>query len=104
MSPGDENLRSKCTPSTKASVVRTCSAPRSGEATAASSPMPTSSAESGGGSRRRIRSISSRSPTSETRWALALPGELNGARLPDHGHLDLAWILELVLDPSGDIL
>ena len=35
---GEQNLRSKCTPSTSASVVRTSSVPRSGAMTAASSP------------------------------------------------------------------
>src|SRR6476620_3815926 len=91
-------------PSTSASVVSTCSAPRSGAATAASSPMPTTSERSAAGTRLRIRSIRARSPASATRSPVALPGELNGARLPDHRYLDLAWILQLVLDPACDVL
>src|SRR4051794_14059829 len=104
MSEGEENRRSKCTPSTSASVVRTWRDPRSGAATAASSPIPTTSAGGPGGTRLRIRSISARSPTSETRCCCRLPGELNGPGLPDDCDLDLARIFELVLDPAGDVL
>src|SRR5919112_23445 len=69
--------------------------------------MPTRSSRGAAGARRRIRSISARSPTSDTRaWFVTggLPGELNGPRLPDHCHLDLPGIFQLVLDPPGDIL
>src|SRR6185436_19328801 len=104
MSTGEEKRRSKWTPSTSASVVSTCSAPRSGAATAASSPTPTRSADGAGGRRRRMRSISARSPVSETRGPSPLPGKLNGAGLPDNSDLDLPGILELVLDPFGDVL
>src|SRR4029079_16118307 len=104
MSAGVEKRRSKCTPSTSASVVSTCSAPRSGAATAASSPIPTSSAGSGGGTRCRILSISARSPASETRGPATLPGKLNGPLLPYHRDLDLPGVLELVLDSPGDVL
>src|SRR3954453_10965515 len=103
MSEGEENRRSKWTPSTSASVVRTWNAPRSGTATAASSPIPTTSALPAGGTRVRIRSTRARSPASATRSPVALPGELNGARLPDHRHLDLARVFELVLDASRDV-
>src|SRR5688572_3019061 len=104
MSEGEEKRRSKWTPSTRASVVSTCSAPRSGTATAASSPMPTRSAGGAGGSRLRMRSMSARSPVSETRARPPLPGKLNGAGLSDDGDLDLARIFQLVLDPLGDVL
>src|SRR3954471_19407741 len=104
MSAGVENRRSKWTPSTSASVVRTWNAPRSGTATAASSPIPTTSAFPAGGTRVRIRSTRARSPASATRSPVALPGELNGARLPDHRHLDLARVFELVLDAPRDVL
>src|SRR3990170_7430854 len=90
-------------PSTSASVVRTCSAPRSGAATAASSPMPMRSPAGGGGTRIRIRSISARSPTSATRCSSRLPGELNGPGLPDDGDFDLSWIFQLVLDAPRDV-
>src|SRR4051812_4507628 len=106
MSAGEENRRSKWTPSTSASVVRTCNAPRSTAATAASSPIPTTSEGGAGGTRLRIRSINARSPTSETRCScrLPLPGELNGPGLPDDGHLDLSRILELVFNTPRDVL
>src|SRR3954468_7935054 len=104
MSMAEENRRSKCTPSTSASVVKTWRDPRSGAATAASSPIPTTRAGGAGGTRLRIRSISARSPTSETRCCGSLPGELNGPGLPDDCDLDLPRILELVLDPAGDVL
>src|SRR6266550_5235233 len=108
MSAGLEKRRSKCMPSTRASVVSTWRAPLSGAATAASSPIPMRSPGGAGGTRRRIRAISARSPVSETRWVLfltgELPGELNGPCLPDHRDLDLARILQLVLDAARDIL
>src|SRR3954470_11463401 len=104
MSAGVEKRRSKWMPSTRASVVRTCNAPRSGIATAASSPIPTTSEPPAGGTRVRIRSTRARSPASATRSPVALPGELNGARLPDHGHLDLARVFEFILDAARDVL
>src|SRR5436190_7239611 len=104
MSAGVENRRSKWTPSTSASVVRTWNAPRSGTATAASSPMPTTSEVPAAGTRLRIRSTRARSPASATRSPVALPGELNGARLPDHGYLDLARVFELVFNAARDVL
>src|SRR5215218_3026142 len=69
--------------------------------------MPTRSSRGAAGTRRRIRSISARSPTSDTRALFVtggLPGELNGPRLPDHCHLDLPWIFQLVLDAPRDVL
>src|SRR4051794_5942919 len=90
-------------PSTRQSVVSTWNAPRSGAATAASSPMPTTSAGGAGGTRRRMRSMRPRSPASETRGP-SLPGKLNRPGLPDHRDLDLPGVLELVLDPAGDVL
>src|SRR3954466_9810156 len=104
MSAGVEKRRSKWMPSIRASVVRTCNAPRSGIATAASSPIPTTSELPPGGTRVRIRSIRARSPASATRSPVALPGELNGARLPDHGHFDLTGVFELVFDAARDVL
>jgi hypothetical protein len=55
----------------------------------------------GVGSRRLIRSISARSPGER---GPRLSREVNGPRLPDHRDLDLTGVLELVLDPPGDIL
>src|SRR5918993_2033002 len=93
-----EKRLSKWTPSTTASVVSTCSAPRVGVTTAASSPGPITRESGGAGRRPRMCSISARSPGRG-----ASTRELNGARLPDHGDLDLPWILQLVLDPFGDV-
>src|SRR5262245_4832585 len=101
MSHGALKRRLKCTPSIDASVVRISSAPRSGSATAASSPMPTVSQAGAAATRARIAAMMARSPASATVW---LPGELNGARLTNDGYLDLSRILELVLDPPRDVL
>ena len=108
MSAGVEKRRSKWMPSTSASVVSTCKAPRSDVATAASSPIPMTTDAGAGGRRRRICSMSPRSPTSPTDpdregsgWAL--PGVVNGPRLADDGHLDLTGILELVFDAARDV-
>ena len=51
MAVGGVKRRSKCTPSTSASTVRTSSRLRAGSTTAASSPMPTASQSGGAGSR-----------------------------------------------------
>src|SRR5215471_9584698 len=86
--------------STRESVVRISSAPRSGSATAASSPMPTVSQAGGGGTRARISAISPRSPCD---GGGVLSGELNSPCFTDDGDLDLAGILQLVLDSLGDV-
>src|SRR5262245_32445839 len=104
MSAAAEKRRSKCTPSTSASVVRTDSAPRSAAATAASSPMPTRTEDGAAGRGRRIRSISARSPMAATAGCGSLTGVVNGPGLANDGHFDLARVLELVLDPAGDVL
>src|SRR5438445_7391435 len=101
-SAGALNRQSKCTPSTSASVVRISSAPRSGAATAASSPGPACSQAGASGRRARIRAIRPRSPTAAT--VAALTGVLNGAGLPDDGDLDLPRILQLVFDAPRDVL
>src|SRR5262245_98268 len=95
-SAGELRRRSKCTDSTSESVVRISRAPRSGAATAASSPIPTVSQGGGGGRRARIASIRSRSDS--------LSRVFDGPCLTDDGDLDLSWILELVLDPLRDVL
>src|SRR5207237_6950579 len=100
MSHGARKRRLKCTPSIDASVVRISRAPRSGWTTAASSPMPTASHAGAAGRRRRIAAMMARSPASATVW---LPGELNGPRLTNDGHLDLSRVLELVLDAPCDV-
>src|SRR5262245_17890012 len=96
MSAGELRRRSKWMDSTRASVVITSSAPRAGLTTAASSPMATVSHGGGAGTRARIASISPRSPT--------LPRVFDGACLTDDGDLDLAGVLQLVLDALGDVL
>src|SRR5258706_5032463 len=93
--------RSKCTPSTSASTVRTSARFRSGSITAASSPMPTSIQSGAAGWRGWIRAMSSRSVMSAT---VGLFGVIHRAGLTNHGDLDLAGVLELVLDSSRDIL
>src|SRR4051812_27596783 len=93
--------QSKCTPSTSASVVSTSSAPRSGFATAASSPMPIWSQEGEGWSRAWISAMTWRSPRSEI---VALPGVINGPGLADDGNFDLTRVFELVLDAPRDVL
>src|SRR5262245_47665749 len=87
--------------STSASVVSTCSAPRSGAATAASSPAATMRDGGGAGNLPRMCSMSARSPGVSP---AALPRELNGAGLPDDRDLDLSRVLELVLDAARDVL
>src|SRR5687768_9091203 len=104
MSARLENRRSKCMPSTSASVVRTWKAPRSGTTTAASSPGATIREGGAAGSRCRIWWISARSPGRVSPDEAGLPGDLNGARLPDHRDLDLSRILQLILDAPGDVL
>src|SRR5688500_5087380 len=89
-------------PSITPSVVRISSAPRSGRATAASSPMPTTSQGGGAGTRARISAIRSRSPVMAV--AAALPGKFRGPGFTNDGHLDLAGVFELVFNPSGDVL
>ena len=66
MAPLGTNRRSKCTPSTDASVVMTSSSFRFGLTTAPSSPGPTRSQSGARGRRLVIRSISSCSPRSAT--------------------------------------
>src|SRR5262245_32117085 len=112
-------------PSTRASTLSTSSRFRSGSTTAASSPTPTRSQSGAGGREPLIRAISSRSPRVETvssspavdSW-FPLPsrqppapssqspllGVINGAGFADDGHLNLAGVLELILDAAGDIL
>src|SRR4029453_479625 len=104
MSQGRENRRSKCTLSTSASVVSTCSAPLSLLTTAASSPIPSTMSEDGGGRRCRMRSITPRSPMPETGVVAGLPGVLNGPGLADDSDFDLAWVFQLVLDSARDVL
>src|SRR3954467_4515423 len=99
MSDGELKRRSKWTSSTSASVVRISSAPRGGSTTAASSPIGTVSQEGGAPRRARMAAIRPRSP----RTATTLPGVLDGPGFTDHGDFDLAGILELVLDPLGDV-
>src|SRR6185436_10640809 len=108
-----------------------CSAWRA--ATAASSPMPTSSHSGAGASCWRMRATSSRSERQATvrptvlrndtyrgtrgarstamLRALRVRGRalsslriVDGACLTDHRHLDLARVFELVLDAAGDVL
>src|SRR5829696_3730093 len=79
-------------PSTSVSVVRISSAPRSGSATAASSPIPTASHAGFRGSRALIAAMSARSPR-----------VFDGAGFTDDGDFDLARIFELVFDPLGDV-
>src|SRR4051812_30639883 len=100
--------RSKWTPSTSASVVRISSAPRSGLTTAASSPMPTVSHPGAGGTRARISAMRPRSPDG---WlspsggsTRALAGVLDRPGFTDDRDFDLTGILQLVLDPLGDVL
>src|SRR3954470_12417311 len=123
---GGTTRRSKCTPSTSASTDRTSTRLRSGSTTAASSPMPTSIHSGDGCSCSRMRAISVRSERLSTVGATALRNNsqrgsfqvflpllrrsssslrvVDGTRLADHRHLDLARILELVLNPPRDVL
>src|SRR5215210_8680546 len=88
--------------STRASVVITCIAPRSGTRTAASSPGGTISDAGAAGRRLLMCSTMARSPAAAR--DASLTGELNGAGLPDDGDLDLAGVLELILDPTSAVL
>src|SRR5687767_4410362 len=90
-------------PSTSASVVSTSSAPRSATATAASSPIGTGRMAGEAGKRCRISCTSPRSPSEAREAVRALTGVLNGTRLADHGHFDLAGVLQLALDAPGDV-
>src|SRR5438552_1049053 len=71
--------------------------------------MPTTIHSGGGGRRAWIRAIRSRSVRSAMEaggWTQPLTssfGIVSRARLPDHGHLDLAGVLELVLDSASDV-
>src|SRR3954470_6633275 len=96
MSAGELRRRSKWTDSTTASVVRISSAPRSGTATAASSPIPTVSHGGGAGTRARIASMTPRSES--------LSRVFDGPCFTDDGDLDLTGIFQLVLDALGDVL
>src|SRR3989338_4487905 len=71
--------------------------------------MPRATQAGAGGTRARSRARSACSPRPATdRGACgaipALPGIIDRAGLPDDGHLDLAGVLELVLDAPGDVL
>src|SRR5687767_10764012 len=107
---GGEKRRSKCTPSTRASVVITSSAPRSGSMTAASSPGPTITHD-GDARRELILRISSRSPITDTVGAISLtlaPSALfrvfDSPCFANDRDLDLSGVLQLVLDAPGDVL
>src|SRR5687768_5925030 len=104
MASGGVNRRSKWTPSTSASTLSTSRRLRFGSTTAASSPMPTVSQAGGGWSRARIRAMSSASERSEMSMERRLLGVVDGPGLANHRDLDLAGILELVLDAAGDVL
>src|SRR5206468_527007 len=118
MAAGGVNARLKCTPSTTASTLRTSSRFRAGSTTAASSPTPTTIQSGADGSRAWIRAISSRSERSETEAGGSRPGAsmpsipaparsfgiVDGTRFADDRDLDLAGVLQLALDASGDVL
>src|SRR3954451_24894852 len=102
MSPGELSRRSKCTDSTRESVVRISSAPRSGFAPAASSPIPTAS-HAGAVTRARMDAMRSRSPV-PSRVDGWLTRVFDSPCFTDDGDLDLARVLELVFDPLSDVL
>src|SRR4051794_31859883 len=90
-------------PSTRASTVNTSARLRSGSATAASSPMPTSSHSGAGGRHCRMRAIRSRSErpaTVATSDTAALLRVVRRTGFADDGHFDLTRVLELVLEAA----
>src|SRR5262245_42279929 len=102
---GGTNARSKWTPSTSVSTLKTSRRFRSGSTTAASSPMPTASHDGCWGRREAIRAISSRSVRSATQAPPAASFRIvDRSRLANHGDFDLSRILELVLDSACDVL
>src|SRR5262249_30584853 len=86
------------------STVSTSSRFRSGSTTAASSPIPTVSHPGGGGKCGVSRPTSSASVTSATRTAVTLLCVINRPRFTNDGDLDLAGVLQFVLDPARDVL